>query len=55
LATIVAEGDWKEADGKSSHADASFKHLLPRQSAQTLPDLWKARLVQLLCGISTPF
>jgi len=37
------------------HADINFKHLLPRQLAQALPDLRETRLVLLLCGISTPF
>jgi hypothetical protein len=35
------------------HADIDFKHLLPRQPSQAMPDLWEARLVRILCGVST--
>jgi hypothetical protein len=45
--------DPKIARLAAMHADVNFKHLPPRQPAQTLSDLWEAGLVLLLCGIST--
>jgi hypothetical protein len=32
----------------ATHADIDFKRLLPRQSAQALPDMREARLVRVL-------
>src|SRR5262245_13111047 len=44
----------KQCGWQRRHADIDFKRLWPRQPAQALPDLRKARLVLLLCGISRP-
>jgi len=44
----------KRCGWQRRHADIDFKRLWPRQPAQALPDLWEARLVLFLCGISTP-
>ncbi|MBO0721144.1 MAG: hypothetical protein J2P41_09995 [Blastocatellia bacterium] len=45
---------WQESETDAqSKRPIKFKRLLPRQPAQAVPHLRKARLVLLICGISS--
>lgn len=48
-----ASSGLKEARLASTTCRHRLQRLLPRQSAQALPDLREARLVRVLCGISS--